>query len=101
MGLISGLIESFVPSTEYRVRRTVQSVKSRAQVTMELALAMIGVVIIFLGCINTFIWLSRVLVVRQRFYEKSRVDAASVPMSPTPQERQVDENWLPRLNTLK
>jgi hypothetical protein len=75
--------------------------KKEAQVTLELALAMIGVVVLFLGCINTFIWLNKVMAVRQKLYDDSRAQAASVPLSATPVERQVDEDWLPRLDTAK
>ncbi len=75
--------------------------KNRAQVTMELALAMIGVVVLFLGCINTFIWLNRVMAARQKLYDDSRAKAASVPISATPVEMQVDEDWLPKLDTLQ
>jgi ATP/ADP translocase len=75
--------------------------KNRAQTTVELALAMIGVVILFLGCINTFVWLNRVMAARQKLYDESRAKAASVPSSKTPDERQVNESWLPKLNTLE
>ena len=75
--------------------------KKRAQVTMELALAMFGVVILLLGCINTFIWLGKILGYRQRLYDISRPQAASVTPAPTPDERQVNESWLPRLQMLK
>jgi hypothetical protein len=77
-----------------------QRYKRRAQVSVELAMAMIGVVILFLGCINTFVWLSQVMAARQRLYDGSRVGAANILPSPTPVEKQVDENWLPRLNIL-
>ena len=74
--------------------------KRKAQVSLELAMAMIGVAILLLGCINTFVWLNKVMVVRQNYYEKSRDDAASVTPGPSPDEIQVDEDWLPRLDTL-
>ena len=75
--------------------------KKKAQVSLELALATIGVVILFLGCVNTFIWISKVMVGRERAYDQTRVRAASVKSSDTAQERQVDENWLMRLETVK
>jgi uncharacterized protein (UPF0333 family) len=75
--------------------------KKRAQVSLELALAMIGVVILLLGCVNTFIWLSKVMVGRQRGYDQTRVRAASVDKSSTVQERQVSENWIKKLETVK
>jgi hypothetical protein len=68
---------------------------------MELAMAMFGVVILFLGCINTFIWIGRVLGYRQRYYDNSRPEAASVAPGSAADERQVDEDWLPRLHTLQ
>lgn len=74
--------------------------KKRAQVTMELALAMFGVVILLLGCINTFIWVSNILGTRQDIYETTRKEAASVPPGAAADERQVNEDWLPRLHTL-
>lgn len=75
--------------------------KRRAQVSLELALAMIGVVILLLGCVNTFIWLSKVVVGRQRAYDQTRVRAASVKSSSTAQEKQVSENWIMKLETVK
>jgi len=75
--------------------------KKRAQVSLELALAMIGVVILLLGCVNTFIWLSKVMVGRQRAYDQTRPRAASVDPSSTAQERQVNEKWLMKLETVK
>ncbi len=74
--------------------------KRKAQVSLELAMAMIGVVVLFLGCINTFLWFGRVMALRQKFYDDSRSDAASVTPRATPEEMQVDENWLPKLDTL-
>lgn len=75
--------------------------KRKAQVSLELALAMFGVVLLFLGCINTFIWLNKVMAIRQEYYDNSRKQAASVTPRATPQEVQVDEDWLPRLRMLK
>jgi hypothetical protein len=86
------------------LKKGVNMLKSdqKAQVTMELAMATIGVVILLVGCINTFIWLGTVMAERQNIYDRYRPDAASVsPFSATPQEMPVDENWLPVLNTME
>jgi len=74
--------------------------KKKAQATLELALAMFGVVILLLGCINTYIWVNKAMGYRQRYYDISRREAGGITPKTTEDERQVDEDWIPRLHML-
>jgi len=63
--------------------------KSKAQVTLEMAIALIGVLILLFGTLNLFIWVNKRLVERQQDYENTRVTAGS---SATADEIQVNES---------
>ena len=61
----------------------------KAQVSLELGLALIGVFILLVGVLNVFIWVNQRMVQRQKDYETDRQLAGS---SYTGQEVRVDES---------
>jgi len=67
------------------------------QVTLEMAIALIGVMALLFATINVFIWVNKRLVMRQRDYENTRVAAGNAPMTSTAAEIQVDETWYSKL----
>ena len=69
--------------------------KSPAQVSLELALSLICVFLLLLGCLKVFVWVNSRLVMRQEDYERSRVSAGS---GTSGQETQVDESRYPKLD---
>jgi len=71
--------------------------KSKAQVSLEMAIALIGVMVILFASINVFVWLNKRLVMRQRDYENTRVAAGNAPMQSTANEIQVDESGYSKL----
>ena len=67
----------------------------RGQTSLEMSLAMAGALLLLLGCIKVFFWMNERLIMRQRSYEATRVQAAGT----TP-----DAQWLEpsqRLNIFK
>ena len=46
------------------------------QASLEMTLAMIGVLLLLAACINVFVWLNGRIVARQQAYESSRQAAA-------------------------
>jgi uncharacterized protein (UPF0333 family) len=70
--------------------------KKNAQVTLEFALAIIGVVILFFTAATIFFYVNNRLVTRQQYYESSknygRIKAAGTSQN---SELQVDEKALP------
>jgi len=58
-----------------------------------MAVAIVCILILLLGSIKLFIWLNRLLVLRQEAYEESRVQAAKAMG-----EQQVNESGFPALN---
>jgi len=76
--------------------------KRKAQVTLEMAIALIGVLILLFGTFNLFIWVNKRLVLRQRDYEGNittgRVAAGS---SNSAAEIQVNESGYSKLDIFK
>jgi len=53
----------------------------KAQASLELSIALIGVLIILFGAFNIFMWVNKRIVNRQRDYESKRVTAGSTHSS--------------------
>ncbi len=53
----------------------------KAQASLELSLALIGVLIILFGAFNVFMWVNKRIINRQRDYESKRVTAGSTHSS--------------------
>ena len=70
--------------------------KRKAQVSLEIALALIGVFILLFGTMNVFIWVNKRLVQRQKDYEHTRISAGNAA-----QEVPVNESGYPKLNIFK
>ena len=49
--------------------------RSRAQASLEMALALMGALLLLFGSLKVWVWASRRMVQRQQAYEQSRVDA--------------------------
>lgn len=62
---------------------------NKAQSTLEMALAVTAALFLLVGGINLFIWLNKLLVLRQEKYEDTRNTVS-----------QVDESQFPKLNIL-
>ena len=73
----------------------------KAQVSLELSIALISVLILLLGSLNVFVWVNQRLVWRQRDYEDTRVKAGSTTLDSTLEEIQVDESAYPKLDAFK
>ena len=67
----------------------------KAQASVEMAVAIVSVLILFLGAILLFFWLNQRLLLRQQAYEDTRESATN-----TTSEVQVDEASFPTLNLL-
>lgn len=75
--------------------------KTKAQGSLELAIAITCVLLLLLGSLKVFFWMNERFILRQEGYEGSGVISANVnyPMSNQP-EVQVDESSFPKLNIL-
>lgn len=71
-------------------------VKNKAQVSLEMGLALVGVFLLLVAVINVFTWVNKRLITRQQDYEKTRVRAGS-----SNTEVKVDESAYPKLDILK
>lgn len=65
----------YLLKTGFRVG-TGMSLGKQAQVSLEIAFALIGVFLLLFGALNVFIWVNKRLVLRQEDYEKSRSSAS-------------------------
>lgn len=54
---------------------------SRAQATVEMAIALVLSMVLLVGAAKIFVWLNGRMATRQRIYEETRVNAASEPMT--------------------
>ena len=72
--------------------------RTKAQVSLELSIALIGILILLFGAFNVFMWVNKRMVQRQKDYESSRVSAGSAGSAA---EHQVNETRYPTLNILK
>lgn len=52
------------------------SLGKQAQVSLEIAFALIGIFLLLFGALNVFIWVNERLVLRQEDYESSRKSAS-------------------------
>jgi len=67
----------------------------KAQASVEMAVAIVSVLILFLGTILLFFWINQRLLLRQQAYEDTRESATN-----TTSEVQVDEASFPQLRLL-
>lgn len=78
-----------------------KAIRKKAQVALELATAMVGIILLLYGAVAIFMWANNRLIVRQEDYEGSsdygRVKAAGEEVS---EEVQVDESEYPELDIL-
>ena len=67
----------------------------KAQASVEMAVAIVSVLILFLGTILLFFWINQRLLLRQQAYEDTRESATNIT-----REMQVDESLFPELELL-
>jgi hypothetical protein len=71
------------------------------QATVELTVSIFCMLLLLFGILQVFWWANSWMVQRQRGYERSRIEAASVnPDDPNP-ERQVDESGYSKLDIFR
>lgn len=78
-----------------RIPAVYRRMSKKAQSTLEVAVAIIGILILLLGSLKLFMWVNKLLVLRQESYENTRVSAVNAA---TEQAAQVDESGFPPLN---
>ncbi len=61
---------------EGRMVERKNSKRAKAQVTLELAFAIMAIVILLMGAIKLFIWFNQRFIFRQGFYERTRTNAS-------------------------
>lgn len=69
--------------------------KPSAQVSLELAVAFIGIFLLLLGALKIFVWVNQRLVLRQEAYDATRVTAAGMEkgLDGAEMEPGIRENW--------
>ena len=63
---------------------TTHSLTGRGQASLEMAIAMGGVILLILGSLKVCVWVNERLISRQQYYEATRVLAGSAPPGAAP-----------------
>ncbi|MCX5704002.1 MAG: hypothetical protein NT066_05905 [Candidatus Omnitrophica bacterium] len=91
------------PRKKLALGRLRGKIRAKAQASLEMAIAIVSVLLLLLGCLRVFFWVNQRFVLRQEAYESMAVEAANTAPNPIweterQQEMQVDDSALPKLD---